>query len=70
MIFVYLLAIIGLLTLLGLAAAAVLGAGRSLGSNEPSDSFDLALTAVSRLRASAWKAIQELRALDGRHKEE
>ncbi len=69
MIFVYLLAFIGLFLLLGLAAAAVLGAARHFDGGEPEDSFDLALSAVARLQAGAWRAIQELRELDSRKKE-
>lgn len=65
MVFVYLLALIGLLTLLALAASAILGAGRGLIGRDSEDSFDLALSAVSRLQASAWRAVQELRQLDG-----
>lgn len=68
MIFVYLLALIGLLTLVGLAALAIIGAGRRIGEREPEDSFDLALSAVARLQSSAWRAIQELRELDSRQK--
>jgi hypothetical protein len=69
MLFVYLLAGIGLLTLLGLAAAAVLGV-EHVGGEEPEDAFDAALTAVGRLQSAAWQAIQELRDLDQRHEKE
>jgi hypothetical protein len=62
--FVYLLALIGLLTLLGLSAAAILGADRGIGEREPADAFDVALAAVARLQSSAWRAVQELRDLD------
>lgn len=69
MIFVYLLAFIGLFMLLGLAALAVLGAAQHLGDDEPGDSFDLALSAVARLQSAAWRSIQELRNLDSHRKE-
>ncbi len=68
MIFVYVLALIGLLSLLALAALAVVGAGRQASNKEPEDSFDLALSAVARLQSSAWRAIQELRELDSHRK--
>jgi hypothetical protein len=68
MIFVYLLAFIGLFLLLGLAALAVLGVARHLGDDEPEDSFGLALAAVARLQSAAWRSIQELRELDSRRK--
>jgi hypothetical protein len=61
--FVYILAAIGLLVLICLAAAAVLGPARRPG-DEPADAFDLALSAVSRLQGAAWRAVQELRELD------
>lgn len=69
MVFVYLLAFIGLFMLLGLAAVAVLGAAQQLDGEEPEDSFDLALSAVARLQAGAWRTIQELRNLDSCRKE-
>lgn len=68
MLFVYILAAIGLLVLSGLAAAAVLGPARRPG-DEPADAFDLALSAVSRLQGAAWRAVQELREVDRRGKE-
>jgi hypothetical protein len=68
MIFVYLLALIGLLGLLALSVVAVLIAARPTSRKEPEDSFDLALSAVARLQSSAWRAVQELRELDGHRK--
>jgi hypothetical protein len=69
MLFVYLLAGIGLLALLGLAAAAVFGVQR-VGDEESEDAFDMALAAVGRLQSAAWQAVQELRDLDGRQGKE
>ncbi len=68
MVFVYLLALIGLLTLLVLAVVAVFGSGHH-GGDEPGDGFDVALSAVARLQAGAWHAIQEIRELDSHRKE-
>lgn len=68
LIFIFALSLIGLVTLMGLAALAVLGVARHLGDDEPEDSFDLALSAVARLQAGAWHALQELRGLDSQRK--
>jgi len=68
MAFVYILATIGLLLLIGLAASAVLGPSRRP-HDEPADPYDLALSAVARLQGAAWRAVQELRELDKRGKE-
>lgn len=34
------------------------------GGEEPDDPFDLAAASVDRLQAGAWRAIEELRAID------
>lgn len=70
MVLLWLFALIGLATLLGLAVLAVVGAARNQANPEPEDAFDVALAAVSRLQAGAWSAIQELRDLDSSRKEE
>jgi hypothetical protein len=62
MILVYLLAFIGLSTLIllaGLFLAAL--ASYAQDEDEPEDAFDLAASAVSNIQAGAWQAIQELR---------
>jgi hypothetical protein len=69
MVFVYLLACIGLLALVGLAAAAILGVQHA-DDEEPEDAFDTALAAVGRLQSAAWQAVQGLRDLDGRQGKE
>jgi hypothetical protein len=66
---VWVLALIGLATLVGLAVLALVSAARTPVNPEPEDAFDVALAAVSRLQAGAWSAIQELRDLDQRGKE-
>ena len=62
---VYVLAAIGLIALLGLAALAVVLALE--GPDRPedvSDPYAEGLAAVARLHAGAWQAIQELRGLE------
>ena len=66
MVFLYLLALIGLGTLIALSILAVVIAGRRV-SDDP---FDQALTAVARLQSAAWRSVQELRALDADEKGE
>jgi hypothetical protein len=67
MIFVYLLACIGLFALIllaGLCLTALALYARDEG--EPADAFDLAASAVSNIQAGAWQAIQELRGVTDR----
>lgn len=62
MLFVYVLALIGLVALVGLAAAALMQPPAPRG--EDPDPYDEALEAVARLQAGAWQAVQQLRQLD------
>jgi hypothetical protein len=67
MIFVYVLALIGLAALIllaGLFLTALALYARDEG--EPADAFDLAVSAVSNIQAGAWQAIQELRGVTER----
>lgn len=61
MIFLYLLAFIGLGCLILLAALFLTALTLYARNDEPGDSFDLAASAVSNIQAGAWQAIQELR---------
>jgi hypothetical protein len=63
MVFVYLLAAIGLVSLIVLATAAI-GDTRDPGSPASADPFDAAVNAAAELNAEAWKAIHELRELN------
>lgn len=67
MIFVYLLACIGLFALIllaGLFLTALALYARDEGKS--ADAFDLATSAVSNIQAGAWQAIQELRGVTDR----
>jgi hypothetical protein len=62
MLFVYVLAAIGLVALIALAVVALDDPPEKRAVE--SDPYDEALNATARMQASAWEAVQELRALD------
>lgn len=64
MFFVYLLALIGLAFLIMLAADAVLRPPRDGGAVVSDDPYEVALGTAAQLQEAAWKAADELRALD------
>lgn len=61
--FEFLLALIGLATLLALGVVAIAGSRPRADYDEPEDAFDEAVGAASRLQARAWTAIREIREL-------
>jgi hypothetical protein len=67
MFFTYVLALVGLITLVGIAIAAiVISWQHQIGPTDPvsDDPYDEALGAAARMQAAAWTAVHELRALD------
>lgn len=66
MVFVYILALIGLLALIALAVVAV--AEPSEPPEPEVDPYEDALGAVARIQAGAWRAVAELRELEGRER--
>jgi hypothetical protein len=63
--FVYLLALVGLATLIILAADTMLGTSEQPPSEVlDNDPYDKALAASAELQAEAWTALHELRSID------
>ncbi len=64
MVFVYVLALIGLAVLIVIAVAAIAALSEPSEERATDDPYDAALDAVARLQAAAWTAIHELKDLE------